>query len=127
MREGRERSPRFGKSLFSANDARGYAALRALGIDCRTRKARRWAAYYAQFIDQTGGKHAKLVETLCGLLIEREDLQRRQLKGDGHDHTFMLAKVSQSIVSTMDRLGIVKKVEKERRPLRETLMERAND
>src|SRR5680860_377605 len=77
-----------------------------IGIDGRTRQARRWRDVYTDLMARTGSHHEQLCRSLASLVLQREQLDASLARGERVDAQD-LVRVCGTISRTMTKLGLV--------------------
>src|SRR5680860_541548 len=77
-----------------------------IGIDGRTRQARRWRDVYTDLMARTGSRHEQLCRSLASLVLQREQLDADLARGETVD-TDELIRVVGAISRLTTKIGIV--------------------
>jgi hypothetical protein len=77
-----------------------------VGIDGRSRPARRYRDLYRSYLRKTGGKHDELCKQLASLVLQRELHDSAMVRGERVDTDHMV-RVINAINRTMKRLNFM--------------------
>ena len=77
-----------------------------VGVDGRSKRARRYRDLLTDFVGRTNGRHADLCRALAAMCMERERLEAKMVAGEQID-TDMLVRLAGEIRRSCERVGIV--------------------
>ena len=77
-----------------------------IGVDDRSRSARRFRDLYHGYLEQTGGEHDELCRQAATLVLQRERLDAAVVRGEPVDPSH-LVRLAGSINRTLAKLGFV--------------------
>jgi hypothetical protein len=77
-----------------------------VGVDGRSRQARRFRDIYRDLLEQTGGRSEALVRSIAGLCVQRELIESRLARGEPVD-TAELVSVAGAISRLATKIGIL--------------------